>query len=867
MVLDRPFSDFDTVKSLSFPNGKFFHQNYKLVPQLKGFLLNPDIGFFNFLVEPEGGASGGVVLAETSPDIYSAIGIILATFTHESKDYGLIHSLNFLKKFIETGVTVPDLTKPNFPDGMLFNVLNRIRNRFSHTPTVRKTGFSQKDFTPVSSDEPISSQYNNPIIDVNGTDDIKKSVFKLEGYDNSFSGFLGKLPYWISPFGQGIFTAGHGVERFPNKPITVYNNSGEKLTLADVLFYKYQKDREDNYLVDYSILIPRKKIDAEPIDLSFDGLGNYKSFVTYSFPKGEPSSRIRTLSPVRLTYENIDFLQGGAVGGESGSPVIAETEPNKYSVVGMIIASFANKITLVQNLKWFQDFLRGKLTIAKIMKPDISFPSFRYGQQLEIPFELGDGNEDPLFQPTSLKKDDEIIKGSLSKVAKAELVPVEDGLVKARAVWKLLDHQGKVIGYLKYGMVEELNKTKLLHKIITENNLLEKYPLLNIQYPQIIEEDIQSLDKNIFESIEQDFKRIKDDVRYAPIRTQIYFAMTPVDASGFAVTDEILFTRGGGPLAAEKLNNKPITDAEWEQIEDFFKDLNALGFVHEDLKNNLFFKRDKNDKLMITILDFEEFVNLVYNGQDILAIKNYFNIIKPYFMPKIFREIAKLVTNDRSESSQPYIRWALSDNNGKVIGDLVYSTPEKIASIKKLHKIITENNLLKRFDNIEVKYPQVSVENRKSIFDLVKLLNLKDKKLLYEKLFLDNFIRENESIFIMTPIDDNGFRLSDIKLVQQGENFGYVYMNNKPITAAEWNSVFNFIVELNKQGFVLENIYNNLIFKRDKNNKLVVTITDFGLGNTNTNIPEMQMLGNMMYNIGIKDRNYFLDFLYHPQNK
>jgi hypothetical protein len=458
----------------------------------------------------------------------------------------------------------------------------------------------------------------------------------------------------------------------------------------------------------------------------------------------------------------------------------------------------------------------------------------------------------------------------LANVAQAKLVPVNDDIVEARAVWELKDKDGKTIGYLKYGMMEEIQRTRLFNQIISDNNLQEKYPLLVIEYPQIIEEDIAFMDENIFKGVEDDFERIEDDVRSASSRTQLYFAMTPVDASGFVVANNIWPSEEAGVLAAQKLNGKSITEEEWQQIADFFKELNNKGFVHEDLVNNMFFKRDKEGKLHITVLDFEKVVDPINNDQNIRAMKNYFNGIKPYFIPKIFRDDqvrAKWVLSDWSGRLQPYIRWALYDGNDKVIGDLIYSTTEKIESIKKLNQIITENNLRKQFSNIDIEYPQVLTESAEGLSIPAMLRIIRDRQFLDNTILPHYFDEGNKTMFIMSPIDDSGFRWSDTKIDpkrQQGENFGHVKIDNNPITAAEWNSIFNFVVELNKNGFVCENIYDNLVFRRNEDGRLILTITDFGLGKGNTNIQEMQQLGRMLYSVGIKERNAFLDVIFSP---
>ena len=239
LVLDRPFSDFNIFKNLAFPDGIFFHQNYKLVPQVEGVPLNPDIGFFDFLVEPGWGASGSVILAETEPGKYSAIGLLLGVLHDKNKTYGLMHSLGFLKRFIETGDMFPDFMKfLLLNDNRLFDFMDGSSDEFRFSPTVRKTGFSQKELAPVqikttSKVEPTSTSYierNQPlqietpqIID-SQIEDLKKSIVFLRDVGGYGSGFITEIPF----FGvkkQVIITAGHVISDYPSQKISVYDSN------------------------------------------------------------------------------------------------------------------------------------------------------------------------------------------------------------------------------------------------------------------------------------------------------------------------------------------------------------------------------------------------------------------------------------------------------------------------------------------------------------------------------------------------------------------------------------------------------------------------------------------------------------------
>ena len=53
------------------------------------------------------------------------------------------------------------------------------------------------------------------------------------------------------------------------------------------------------------------------------------------------------------------------------------------------------------------------------------------------------------------------------------------------------------------------------------------------------------------------------------------------------------------------MKEKPITNAEWKEIVSLFQYFNKAGFQHTDLIWNLWFRRNDEGKLIITIIDFE----------------------------------------------------------------------------------------------------------------------------------------------------------------------------------------------------------------------------------------------------------------------
>ncbi len=174
-----------------------------------------------------------------------------------------------------------------------------------------------------------------------------------------------------------------------------------------------------------------------------------------------------------------------------------------------------------------------------------------------------------------------------------------------RAVWKICDSKGEVTHYIKYGRKIEIDRTKQLDDIITQNNLAEKYPLIEIEYPKIIKEDLKSMPEHLQKKVEEEFNSMYDNIRSVKHRAQQPFITNKVDVSGFTAYDISTQYLPVKMISKRSLNNIPITEEEWSQIVKFYSELNAKGFEHTDLGNNLHIRRLKNGKLKITLLDFE----------------------------------------------------------------------------------------------------------------------------------------------------------------------------------------------------------------------------------------------------------------------
>lgn len=204
----------------------------------------------------------------------------------------------------------------------------------------------------------------------------------------------------------------------------------------------------------------------------------------------------------------------------------------------------------------------------------------------------------------------------LSRAVEANNVVINENKVKARAVWELKDKDGNIIAYAKYTTPEEIETLKKLDEVVTKKNLRERYNLLNIEYPEILTEDIASLNPELAKAIQEDFERIKPNVRDANKRATNFFVMTPI-SKGFYWGDKQL-TPATTKMAMNALKGTPITVDEWKQYRGFILTLNnndVENIIFKDLINNAPQSRESAEaKLTCGILDVE--------GNEINKVKN-----------------------------------------------------------------------------------------------------------------------------------------------------------------------------------------------------------------------------------------------------
>ena len=424
-------------------------------------------------------------------------------------------------------------------------------------------------------------------------------VFKIQtirgSTHNIGTGFY--LKYRNFPF---ILTAAHVVEGNTLPYVTLFNDNG---------FSAKTKILSISEKSDLAVLsVPKGKLDfAEPWTLALKEPQIGDKLVSVGFP-GSNSKEISKVSLLNTKEElnnNIFYLhdRDNLSYGASGSPLSADKYSSKiYGVVAA--ADIEENVAASVPLPQIRTFL-GQ-TIKKILfTPELSskflpmYPAFakNYENVLNKYIYTGENAEKPL----NLKTD--IVNAS----------PVK---FKYR-VLELRDAQNNIRAYYKRTRKTENDRTKLFDKIITGKNLQSKYPLIEIQYPKILSTDLSDLPDDIIpENIKKAIENVRYDLEDPYSKSAI---MTSVDTSGWFFDEK-------ASKALTALKDKPITNEEWTQVIGLFTDLNEAGFYHNDLLYNLFFRRDNNGKLILTIIDFE-YLDETKDMNDLNVISLHLEII------------------------------------------------------------------------------------------------------------------------------------------------------------------------------------------------------------------------------------------------
>ena len=145
--------------------------------------------------------------------------------------------------------------------------------------------------------------------------------------------------------------------------------------------------------------------------------------------------------------------------------------------------------------------------------------------------------------------------------------------------------------------------------------------------------------KNVVAAIQADMEGISSKIRDFENRAKTVLITTPINASGFVLGkiiedphdySKILNVESLRSEAMAALKGKPMTAEEWQQVVSYIEDLHKAGFYHGDLFHNLFFRRDDNGKLIISLLDFEKGAIFADDAAGIAADMEDLSVMKEY---------------------------------------------------------------------------------------------------------------------------------------------------------------------------------------------------------------------------------------------
>ena len=202
--------------------------------------------------------------------------------------------------------------------------------------------------------------------------------------------------------------------------------------------------------------------------------------------------------------------------------------------------------------------------------------------------------------------------------------------------------------------------------------------------------------------------------------------------------------------------------------------------------------------------------------------------------------------------------WRAYSADGQTVGYVKYGTEEELQRGLQLDAIIRENNLLKKYDLLEIEYsrpiaedltplnPEVQAEVKRGIADI---RNKNPRFYMYG------------TPFVASPVDTGGFTQTGLKA---GD---LALLNGAPITDKEWLQVVSFYKDLNRLGFYHTDIMGNLHFRRTPEGKLKISLLDYELFGV-SDMLELKDLETEMRALGLKEdvstAVYPLDL--HPDN-
>ncbi|MCR5504885.1 MAG: hypothetical protein K6E94_04975 [Elusimicrobiaceae bacterium] len=769
--------------------------------------------------------------------------------------------------------SAPLLTLASFPFfGRLFNFRGEVIRKDEPPAPVKKESIKESMFN------------------------LAKSVFHLGSLNREFSGFLVEIPiYGVKR--QAIITAGHAVSHAPGSEVDVYDMFGNLISEAHPMFFNYNLSNKTVFNgVDYALLLPDYEIHEQPLELNFDDdIYNYKKIIKMGYPNGELS--VETASPLpdirpMLPSKNLSFLSPISEKGISGGPVFVESAPNKFSVIGISVSTADSSIggfSLVNDLNWLKKFIKGEPIRAFFRNPIYPPSPFissnpRYAKIAEAPMDISDqisdeerkilsgGELNLQLANTSFQFDKPYLPWeSFNSYEKATLFPMGNISSKTSPFWLVSDVTGNINKFLYYGTETDVYRMHLFDQIIKENNLDTKYKLIDIKYPEFI----TVIDEDLPLNVSEDFAEIKVNAHYRK-EEFVPYTTTPIKLNG-AVWVEKDPVINAEFLENSAFVNHPITQAEWDEIEALIQDINNYGFVFDDLESSLILTRNEEGKLVVGVKKFKDSVLLSDNYSDVNSMGKHYervglkadrngvvrNISKKdiELNPNVLKNVnrAEMVITDYGPDVVTHAVWRLYDNVGKNVGYLKYGTEDELINMKKMHQIITENNLLDKFDAINIQYQRILTENPE------KFLPKKVLDEVYQKFTSNINLIRNPSLrakvmFVTAPIEFEAFCWGNLGTDEQSVMTAKARLKYKPITANEWEQIFNFFMELETLGFKYDDLYNNLELGRDKNFKLNVLLKDLETEGSNTDIlKEIKDIGNTFNAYGLKEPSPKID--------
>lgn len=583
--------DLDEVIKVGFPHGEFNTDNVS--PDLYMSYSKPARNIYYLRGPNENGLSGGPVVAETAPNKFSVFGILSATIENTEGAFTLVNNLNWLEKLINLQPFSAHFRFPVHPPvNFIFSKPKFVHN-MNHITDIRGV-IPRSNLASVMGFKHTSLPADRPYLPIENFD----------GYENATLFPMGNIGKKMNPV-WGIYDFRGHINKF-----LMYGTETDVFRMR--IFDRMIKgnDLKGKYeLVDIEypefISAIEEGLPDNVIDDFYEIRGNNKDFsrpllmpYTTTPIKFNGSIWVEDDPAMNATFrEKSDFANKPITPAEWDEVLALIQDINNND---FIVQDFAKSILLGRNTQ-------GKLIVRFIKLKDTLSQIDNYNDVISIGKKLE--REGLKLKRGSIVQKPEIKLANtpdvLKNVNRAELVVTEiDNSLIAHAVWRLYDNNNKVVGYLKFGTEDEIINTKKLHKIITENNLLEKFEGVKISYPQILAESVDSLPKNVLDDIYEKYERIKIFIRNPKDRAKLMFVVSPVDESGFcwgnvgADKRSLLF-------AQVKLNNKPISTKEWDIIFRFFSELEQYGFSYDDLYNNLFLKRDRDNNLIMTMIDFE----------------------------------------------------------------------------------------------------------------------------------------------------------------------------------------------------------------------------------------------------------------------